>query len=79
MMTNLLHGAHVANKLFSTIARLRLLLVMLLTLTVSVSAWGADVTFNPSTDKGGVTANGTTSTGDKVTKSGFTITLPTRR
>lgn len=39
MMTNLLNGAHVANKLFSTIARLRLLLVMFVTLTVSVSAW----------------------------------------
>lgn len=43
MMTNLLHGAHVANKLFSTIARLRLLLVMFLTLTVSAEVWGADV------------------------------------
>ena len=41
MMTNLLHGAHVANKLFSTIARLRLLLVMFLTLTANVSAWSA--------------------------------------
>lgn len=41
MMTNLLNGAHVANKLFSTIARLRLLLVMFLTLTVSANAWGA--------------------------------------
>ena len=41
-MTNLLHGAHVANKLFSTIARLRLLLVMFLTLTVSANAWGAE-------------------------------------
>ena len=45
MMTNLLKGAHVANKLFSTIARLRLLLVMFLTLTVS-TAWGADNLFN---------------------------------
>ena len=41
MMTNLLNGAHVANKLFSTIARLRLLLVMFLTLTVSANVWGA--------------------------------------
>ena len=41
-MTNLLHGAHVANKLFSTIARLRLLLVMFVTLTVSAEVWGAE-------------------------------------
>ena len=41
-MTNLLNGAHVANKLFSTIARLRLLLVMFLTLTVTTNAWGED-------------------------------------
>ena len=38
-MTNLLNGAHVASKLFSTIARLRLLLVMFLTLTVTTNAW----------------------------------------
>ena len=39
-MTNLLNGAHVANKLFSTIARLRLLLVMFLTLTINAAtAW----------------------------------------
>ena len=44
MMTNLLNGAHVANKLFSTIASLRLLLVMFLTLTVSANAWGATYT-----------------------------------
>ena len=44
-MTNLLNGAHVANKLFSTIARLRLLLVMFLTLTVSAEVWG-DTTVN---------------------------------
>ena len=43
-MTNLLNGAHVANKLFSTIARLRLLLVMFVTLTVSANAWGATAT-----------------------------------
>lgn len=42
MMTNLLHGAHVANKLFSTIARLRLLLVMFVALTVSAEALGAE-------------------------------------
>ena len=41
-MTNLLHGAHVANKLFSTIARLRLLLVMFVTLSVSAEVWGAE-------------------------------------
>ena len=39
-MTNLLRSAFVANKLFSTIARLRLLLVMFLTLTVSAEVWG---------------------------------------
>ena len=43
MMTNLLNGAHVANKLFSTIARIRLLLVMFLTLTAS-TAWGQTTT-----------------------------------
>lgn len=45
-MTNLLNGAHVANKLFSTIASLRLLLVMFLTLTVSANVWGATLTLN---------------------------------
>ena len=40
MMTNLLNGAQVANKLFSTIARLRLLLVMFVTLSVSAEVWG---------------------------------------
>ena len=49
MMTNLLHGAHVANKLFSTIARLRLLLVMFLTLTVSANAWGEETTLEINT------------------------------
>ena len=44
MMTNLLHGAHVANKLFSTIARLRLLLVMFVALSVSAEMWGAEET-----------------------------------
>ena len=47
-MTNLLNGAHVANKLFSTIARLRLLLVMFVALTVSAEVWGETVTFTPS-------------------------------
>ena len=42
MMTNLLHGAHVANKLFSTIARLRLLLVMFVALSVSINAWAEE-------------------------------------
>ena len=46
MMTNLLNGAHVANKLFSTIARLRLLLVMFLTLSVSAEVWGASIEIN---------------------------------
>ncbi|MBR2450744.1 MAG: hypothetical protein IKB40_04560 [Paludibacteraceae bacterium] len=46
MMTNLLNGAQVANKLFSTIARLRLLLVMLLTLTVSTEVWGQSAEVN---------------------------------
>ena len=49
-MTNLLHGAHVANKLFSTIARLRLLLVMFLALIVTTNAWAeegeATITFS---------------------------------
>ena len=74
MMNNLQSSAFVAKttQLLSSVARLRLMFVMLLTLTAS-TAWGADVTFNPSTDKGSVTANGT-STGDEVTKSGFTIT-----
>ena len=75
-MNNLQSSAFVAKttQLLSSVAHLRLMFVMLLTLTVSANAWGAEVTFNPSTDKGSVTANGTTSTGDKVTKSGFTIT-----
>ena len=46
MMTNLLSSAFVARttQLLSSVARLRLLLVMFLTLTVSANAWGADVT-----------------------------------
>ena len=54
MMTNLLHGAHVANKLFSTIARLRLLLVMFVALTVSAEVWGATWSHSfTSTESGG--------------------------
>ena len=41
MMTNLLNGAHVANKLFSTIERLRLLLVMLVMIFAATNMWGA--------------------------------------
>lgn len=72
-MTNLLNGAHVANKLFSTIARLRLLLVMFLTLTVTTNAWGADVTISVSSDTW--TNTGTSSSGSltKVSKSGVTV------
>ena len=44
MMTNLLRSAFAANKLFSTIARLRLLLVMFVVLSFSVNAWGAEET-----------------------------------
>ena len=59
MMTNLLNGAHVANKLFSTIARLRLLLVMFLTLCVSANVWGAEevykeTIFNESNNSGNI-------------------------
>ena len=71
-------SAQVANNLLTVLQgyskTIRLLLVMFLTLTVTTNAWGEEVTFNPSTDKGSVTANGTNSTGDEVTKSGFTIT-----
>ena len=70
MMTNLLHGAHVVNKLFSTIARLRLLLVMFLTLTVSAEVWGADVTFDATKDKGS-TSTGTVS----FEKDGITLSV----
>ena len=64
MMTNLLNGAHVANKLFSTIARLRLLLVMFVALTVTTNAWGADYT--PGTGYTLVTDISSLSTNDKV-------------
>ena len=83
MMTNLLHGAHVANKLFSTIARLRLLLVMFLTLTVSAEVWGADVTVTWTASSGALGSNiesGTIKTGTfswdytRTLKSGSTYT-----
>ena len=45
-MTNLLRSAFAANKLFSTIARLRLLLVMFVTLSVSAEVWGASIEIN---------------------------------
>ena len=71
-------SAQVANNLLTVLQgyskTIRLLLVMFVTLSVTTNAWGEEVTFNPSTDKGSVTANGTNSTGDEVTKSGFTIT-----
>ncbi|MBR4431905.1 MAG: hypothetical protein IKS76_01745 [Paludibacteraceae bacterium] len=40
---------------------------------LAVSVWGESQSFSPSTDKGTITANGT-STGDTFTKYGFTIT-----
>ncbi len=48
MMTNLQSSAFVAKttQLLSSVAHLRLLLVMLLTLCVSANMWGAEVTFN---------------------------------
>ena len=42
-------------------------------LTFSVG-WATEVTFNATTDKGSVTANGTTANGDHVTKDGVTVT-----
>ena len=62
MMTNLLNGAHVANKLFSTIARLRLLLVMFVALTVSANVWGAEAEFAPNNFSG----QGTSGTGSPI-------------
>ena len=49
-MTNLQSSAFVAKttQLLSSVANLRLLLVMLLTLTASAEVWGADVTLQPS-------------------------------
>ncbi len=72
-MTNLLRSAFAANKLFSTIARLRLLLVMFLTLTVSTEVWGAEVTFATSAynGKGGASGTGGNAT---ATIDGVTIT-----
>ena len=50
MMKNLQSSAFVAKttQLLSSVANLRLLLVMLLTLTASAEVWGADVTLQPS-------------------------------
>ena len=70
MMTNLLNGAHVANKLFSTIARLRLLLVMFLTLTVSAEVWAETATFTANSygwTNGQLTGDPTTKTIGNVT------------
>ena len=64
-MTNLLHGAHVANKLFSTIARLRLLLVMFVALSVSAEVWGATATLTLSSSKKFGTTSGSTLTDDQ--------------
>ena len=54
-MTNLQSSAFVARttQLLSSVARLRLLLVMLLTLTVSANAWGADATISTFTSTSG--------------------------
>ena len=60
------------NQLLSTMARLRLLLVMFLTLTVTTNAWADPITFTPANDRGTVTTNGE-SKGDQVVKDGFTI------
>ena len=46
-------------------------MVALLTFGVG---WAAEVTFSASSDLGSVTTNGTTSTGDHVTKDGITVT-----
>lgn len=61
------------NQLLSTMASLRLFLVMFLTLTVTTNAWADQITFTPSSDKGSISTNGTTQNGDQVEKSGFTI------
>ena len=75
MMNNLQSSAFVAKttQLLSSVAHLRLLLVMLLTLTVSANAWGADVTIQVSSDTW--TNTGTSGTGGttKVSKSGVTV------
>ena len=54
--------------------RARGLLVLLLLTIVTTSAWGDSITFNPSTDKGTNSTNGTSSTADSFTKNGFTVT-----
>ena len=77
-MTNLLNGAHVANKLFSTIARLRLLLVILTMFVLSIGQmYGYTITFNgsanestslsTSTTAASITGNSTYVTGNLVT------------
>ena len=54
--------------------RMKKLLTFLILLTLSIGVgWAETVTFDATTDKGSVTANGTTATGDKVTKDGITI------
>ena len=73
-MTNLLNGAHVASKLFSTIARLRLLLVMFLTLTITTNAWGQ--TWTRVTTMEQLTSGGTFIMGYEATaKSGTIVPL----
>ena len=73
MMTNLQSSAFVARttQLLSSVARLRLLLVMLLTLTAS-TAWGADAEFAPTNFSG----QGTSGTGSAIsaTVNGVTFT-----
>ncbi len=70
-MTNLQSSAFVARttQLLSSVARLRLLLVMFLTLCISANAWGADITFTAGTEKG-TTQN---TNADSMTKGGITI------
>ena len=52
---------------------LKLVSVLAILLTVGVgNMWGATKSFNPSSDKGSITTNGTSS-GDSFTKDGFTI------
>ena len=67
MMTNLQSSAQVAKttQLLSTVARLRLLLVMLLTLTVSAEVWGATATLTLSSSKKFGTTSGSTLTDDQ--------------
>lgn len=71
MMTNLQSSAFVAKttQLLSSVARLRLLLVMFLTLCVSANVWGAEVTFT-TTLSGGFSNNSKTANGVTVTFNG---------